>query len=154
MRPGIGLSVLLALATVQAAAADLFGRVVSIADGDTITVLVDTTQYRIRLSDIDAPERRQPWGTRARQMLSSMVFSKAVVVKPQTIDRYGRTVGRVFADDLDVNAEMVRQGFAWVYRRYSKDVALLRLEEEARAAGRGLWSQPPPVPPWEWRRSR
>jgi hypothetical protein len=110
-------------------------------------------QVRVRLGEIDTPESRQPYGTRARQELSELVFGKAVRVVVQDTDRYGRTVGRVYAGPVDVNAAMVRQGAAWVYRQYSRDPALLRLEAEAKAAQRGLWalSEAERTPPWEWR---
>ena len=106
-----------------------------------------------RLAEIDTPERRQPYGTRSRQALSDLVFGKAVRVTVQDTDRYGRTVGRVYTGPVDVNAEMVRKGAAWVYRQYSRDVGLLRLEAEARTARRGLWALPEAqrTPPWEWR---
>jgi endonuclease YncB( thermonuclease family) len=135
-------------------AAELTGRVVGLADGDTITILTsERQQVRIRLGEIDTPESRQPYGTRARQALSELVFGKDVRVVVQDTDRYGRTVGRVYAGPVDANAEMVRQGAAWVYRQYSRDAALLQLEAEAKAAKRGLWALPEAerTPPWEWR---
>jgi endonuclease YncB( thermonuclease family) len=137
-----------------ARAAELTGRVVGITDGDTLTVLQETRQQtRLRLAEIDTPEAGQPYGNRARQVLSDLVFGKSVRVVVQDTDRYGRTVGRVYAGAVDVNAEMVRQGAAWVYRQYSRDRSLLRLEEEARQARRGLWALPEAqrTPPWEWR---
>lgn len=134
--------------------AELIGRVVGLADGDTITILTpDRRQVRIRLGEIDTPESRQPYGTRARQALSDLIFGKDVRVTVQDTDRYGRTVGRVYEGRVDVNAEMVRQGAAWVYRQYSRDASLLQLEAEAKAARRGLWALPEAerTPPWEWR---
>ncbi|WP_229682815.1 thermonuclease family protein [Siccirubricoccus deserti] len=126
---------------------------VGITDGDTLTLLTDRQEVRIRLSEIDTPERGQPYGTRARQTLSDLAFGKLVRVVVHDTYRYGRTVGRIFAGSQDVNAEMVRRGAAWVYRRYSGDLALLRLEQAARAERRGLWALPEAerVPPWEWR---
>ncbi|MFC7738273.1 thermonuclease family protein [Roseomonas sp. GCM10028921] len=107
----------------------------------------------MRLGEIDTPERRQPYGTRARQAFSDLVFGKEVRVVVQDTDRYGRTVGRVHAGRVDVNAEMVRKGAAWVYRQYSRDAGLLRLEAEARTAWCGLWALPEAqrTPPSEWR---
>lgn len=151
----IGLVITL-LAAGQVLAADVQGRVVSISDGDTLTVLTaQQHQVRIRLSDIDAPERRQPYGDRSRQALAELAFGRNVRVEVRDTDRYGRTVGRIFAGTVDVSAEMVRRGAAWVFRRYSHDPMLLRLEAEARAARRGLWSLPSAeqVAPWEWRRN-
>lgn len=161
-RAGIarGLAIALAAFWLQAqgvaAAADLSGRVVGIADGDTLTLLTpEKRQVRVRLAGIDTPERAQPYGSRARQELSDLAFGKEADVAVQDNDRYGRTVGRVRTGGLDVNAEMVRRGAAWVYRQYNRDPSLPALETEARAAGRGLWALPEAqrVPPWEWRRA-
>ena len=135
-------------------AATLVGRVVKIADGDTLTIVIDDRQEKIRLSDIDTPERKQPYGTRAKQALAELTFGKTVTVSTTTRDRYGRVIGHITADGVDVNAELVRLGFAWVYRRYSKDAELLHLEEIARDEGLGLWADSNPIPPWEWRRGR
>lgn len=128
------------------------GRVVGVSDGDTITVLVGGhKQIKVRLAEIDAPEKSQAFGQRTKQSLSDMVFGKTVRVEQRDVDRYGRVVGRVFIGGTDVNAEQVRQGMAWVYRQYLRDTALLTVEKEAREARRGLWSDPHPVPPWEYR---
>ena len=148
------LAALLAVAPPAALAAEVAGRVVGITDGDTLTVLdAANRQVRVRLAEVDTPESGQPYGDRARQALSDLAFGKAVRVAVVDTDRYGRTVGRVSAEGRDVNAEMVRRGAAWVFRRYSDDPGLLRLEAEARAARRGLWALPEAerVPPWEWR---
>jgi endonuclease YncB( thermonuclease family) len=137
-----------------AAAAELLGQVVSIHDGDTLTLLTqDYKQFRVRLAGIDAPESRQPYGARAQQVLSSLSFRQRVRVVVEDTDRYGRAVGRVWAGSLDLNAELVRRGAAWVYRQYNRDPALPPLEAEARAARRGLWALPASeqVPPWAWR---
>jgi endonuclease YncB( thermonuclease family) len=125
-QPAAALWVLLAalvlLFAQTAAAEDLKGRVVSITDGDTLTLLTNRReQVRIQLAEIDTPERGQPHGTRARQSLSALAFGKPVRVVVQDTDRYGRTIGRVFAGAQDVNAEMVRRGAAWAYRHYSDD---------------------------------
>lgn len=142
---------------VSAEATELRARVIGITDGDTITVLTEQRgQVRVRLAEIDAPERRQPFGDRARQMLSRFAFERRVRIVVTGTDRNGRLIGRVFVGILDVNAEMVGRGGAWVFRRYSNDPALLRLEAEAREARRGLWGLPEAqrVPPWEWRENR
>jgi endonuclease YncB( thermonuclease family) len=145
---------ILLLATQAAFAVEITGRVVGITDGDTLTILNEARQQvRVRLAEIDTPEARQPYGNRARQALSNLVFGKTVRVVVQDTDRYGRTVGRIHAGAADVNAEMVRQGAAWVYRQYSRGPSLLRLEAEARAARRGLWALPEAqrAAPWDWR---
>ncbi|WP_337287213.1 thermonuclease family protein [Candidatus Methylomirabilis sp.] len=128
------------------------GRVVGVSDGDTITVLMGGhKQIKVRLAEIDAPEKSQAFGQRSKQSLSDMIFGKSVRVEQRDVDRYGRVVGRVFIGGTDVNAEQVRQGMAWVYRQYLRDTTLLTVEKEAREARRGLWSDPHPVPPWEYR---
>jgi endonuclease YncB( thermonuclease family) len=146
------------IAAVQPAFAErIAGRVVGVADGDTLTVLAEGhRQVRVRLAGIDAPERRQPYGTRARQALSALAFGRSAQVEVEEIDRYERAVGRVRVGGRDVNAEMVRRGAAWVYTRYNRDPSLVPLEAEARAARRVLWALPEAerVPPWEWRAAR
>ena len=135
----------------------IVGKVVAVADGDTITVLEKRTQYRIRLYGIDAPERGQDFGNRARQFVAAMVFGKQVRVVKHDVDRYGRIVGIVYVGDLCVNEELVRNGLAWVYRYYCKIPVCrdwLALESQARAGKGGLWSHPDPVPPWEFRRHK
>lgn len=141
------------LFVVQADARSVYeGRVVGVSDGDTITVLVGgRTQVKVRLAEIDAPEKSQAFGQRSKQSLSDMVFGKTVRVEQQDVDRYGRVVGRIFIGATDVNAEQVRQGMAWVYRRYARDKSLFTIEQEAKEARRGLWSDPHPMPPWEYR---
>ncbi|MBL6077729.1 thermonuclease family protein [Belnapia sp. T18] len=135
-------------------AADFAGRVVGITDGDTLTVLTaEREEVRVRLAEIDAPESSQPFGTRAKQALSSLAFGRQARVIVVDTDRYGRTVARVYVGGIDVNAEIVRQGTAWVYGRYSRDPVLLGLESGARRTRQGLWILPESerVPPWEWR---
>jgi endonuclease YncB( thermonuclease family) len=133
----------------------IVGRVVGVTDGDTITVLTaDRVQFKVRLNEIDTPESRQPWGSRAKEALGDKVFGKTVDVQVSGTDRYGRTLGRVLVEGRDVNREMVREGHAWVYRQYMTDSSLLEDEAYARERGLGLWSLPEAekVPPWEWRR--
>lgn len=133
--------------------------VVGITDGDTVTLLVDDngqrSQVRLRLTEIDTPERAQPWGTRARQALADKVFRRQVRIMSAGEDRYGRMLGRIYLDGRDINREMVREGHAWAYRQYLSDDSLLADERRAREAGAGLWSLPQAqqVPPWEWRRN-
>ena len=136
------------------ARAELAGPVVAVLDGDTIDVLIDRQPVRVRLAQIDAPEKRQAFGTRARQALASMVFQQSVKVIDTGRDRYGRVLGTVFVSGKNINAAMVEQGMAWVYRQYAKDQALFALEEDARKHGRGLWVDANPIPPWEYRRPK
>lgn len=143
-----------ALALSFPAWADFTGEVVGIADGDTITVLRDQQPVKVRLAEIDAPEKAQAFGNSSKQALSALVFRKQVIVVEQGSDRYKRTIGRVYQGDVDVSAEQVKQGMAWVYRKYSKDKNLLPLEENAKSQRLGLWADVNPVPPWKWRHSK
>lgn len=129
-------------------------KVVEIMDGDTVGALrIDTRGYvKIRLAEIDAPEKAQAFGNQSKKSLSDLVFSKVVRVNVQTTDRYGRLVARLYAGETDVNAAQLRAGLAWVYTQYSRDAKLPPIEAEARAARRGLWSDAHPVAPWEFRR--
>jgi endonuclease YncB( thermonuclease family) len=138
------------------ASAEIHGRVVGISDGDTFTLLTaEKQQLKIRLAEIDAPESGQPYGQKSKQALSDLIFGEDVLVRVQTTDRYGRTVGRPYVGNLDICEEMVRMGAAWAYREYLRDRGLLTLEAEAKAQERGLWglSEAQNTPPWEWRRS-
>ena len=148
----IGLTLL--ATAVLAAGRVLEGRVTRVIDGDTIEVLVEKRPIRVRVAGIDTPERGQPWASRSKQALSERVFGKEVRVIEVTVDGYGRTIGEVYADNVCVGCELVRDGHAWVYRRFTDDAVLLQLEDAAREAQRGLWSLPETerVAPWEWRR--
>lgn len=135
--------------------ANFTGKVVGVLDGDTIEVLHDGHAERVRLNGIDCPEKGQPFGKKAKQFTSTMVFGKEVDIQVLGFDRYGRTIGDVMlGDGRNLNRELVRAGFAWWYRKYSKDFTLGDLEDEARLAKQGLWADPNPVPPWEWRKAR
>ena len=147
----LGLVALLALWLGVVHADELSGKVVAVADGDTLTVLVDNRQVKVRLTEIDAPEKNQPFGTRSRQSLADMAFGRVVRVVTHGKDRYGRTLGRIYVGQHDINAEQLRRGMAWVYDRYVSDRDLYQIQEEARAARRGLWHDQAPLPPWEWR---
>ncbi|MVF24263.1 thermonuclease family protein [Methylocaldum sp. BRCS4] len=131
------------------------GKVVGISDGDTITILDSSrTQHRVRLHQIDAPEKRQDFGEASKQSLSDLVFDKQVTVEVVDRDRYRREVGTVWVEGMDANLEQIKRGLAWAYRRYARDPAYRAAEERARSARRGLWSQPNPIPPWEFRHKR
>ena len=137
-------------------AEELTGKVVGVVDGDTIDVLVDKTPVRIRLYGIDCPEKGQDFGTQAKKLASELAFGKTVKVNVLSVDRYDRKVGDVILPDgKNLNHEMVRAGLAWWYREYApKDDTLRDLESRARAAKKGLWSHPNPIPPWEFRKVR
>ena len=154
MKPFTTIAILLlALAISFSAWADFTGRVVGVADGDSITVLRDRKQVKVRLADIDAPERAQPFGNQSRQALEALVKGQEVRVVERGHDRFHRTLGKVYRGELDVNAEQVRQGMAWVLRQHARNAALAWIEAEAREQKRGLWRESKPVPPWEWRKA-
>jgi len=133
--------------------ATITGRVVGVHDGDSITLLTDAKQQiKVRLDGIDAPELSQPHGQKAKVTLSGMVMSRQVTLEDKGTDRYKRTLGVVKVNSQNVNLEMVRLGYAWHYLKYNKDKALADAEKEARKGKRGLWADPSPVPPWDWRR--
>lgn len=149
----------LLLATTGAVADTLRGQVVGISDGDTITVLDDTKkQHKIRLSGIDAPEKGQPFGDRSKQSLAGMVFRKQVVVGWHKYDRYRRVIGKVLLDGRDVNFAQVSAGLAWHYKDYQREQspadrrAYAEAEHKARVAHVGLWRDPSPIAPWDFRR--
>ena len=139
-------------------AGDLHGRVVRVVDGDTVVVLDEQrAQHKVRLAGIDAPERGQAFGTRAKQRLSALVGGQTVTVHWHKEDRYGRIVGKLIVDGQDADLEMVRSGFAWWFRKYADEQSAedRRRYEAAEAAARGerlgLWTDPEPMAPWDWR---
>lgn len=153
----------------------LSGRVVGVHDGDTITVLdanPNHKQYKVRLAGIDAPESKQAFGTRSKESLSQMVFGKDVNIDWDKRDRYGRIVGKVWTTPestcrtaacpktLDANLAQLTVGMAWHYKQYEKEQSAEDRERyafaevEAKARKAGLWSDPRPTPPWEWRRQK
>lgn len=147
------------LASLPSVADTLQGRVVGIADGDTVTVLDSSnTQFKIRLMGIDAPEKKQAFGNRAKQSLSELVFNKQVTVEYSKKDKYGRTVGKIVVDGIDANLELVKTGLAWHYKKYQNEQSIndrsiyAQAEEQARAEKRGLWFDNVPIAPWEWRK--
>ena len=135
-------------------AADYTGKVVAVIDGDTIEVLHHQHPERIRLSGIDCPEKGQAYGQKAKQAASALAFGKEVTVQTHGLDKYKRTLGDVLLlDGTNVNHTLVKDGWCWWYRKYAPgNTALEGLETEAREARKGLWADPQPVPPWEWRK--
>lgn len=134
------------------------GTVVKIADGDTITILdAQNVQHKIRLQGIDAPERRQDFGAVSREHLGSLVFGKHVRVEYEKVDKYGRLVGKVWIDGNDECLEQLKAGLAWHYKDYEKEQPpadrqlYASAEQEARGQKRGLWKDPTPTPPWDFR---
>lgn len=135
--------------------ADFTGRVVGVADGDTLSVLHDGKAERVRLNGIDCPEKGQAFGAQAKAVTSAMAFGKEITVRPANLDKYGRTIADVvLPDGRTLNRELVALGLAWWYRKYSTDESLGHLEVGARVAKKGLWADPEPIPPWAFRRQQ
>jgi micrococcal nuclease len=139
-----------------APAAEFTGPVVSVLDGDTIEVLHNQHPERIRLSGIDCPEKGQAYGQRAKHTASALAFGKDITVQTHGHDKYTRTLGDVILPDgMNLNQELVKQGACWWYQKYApRDAVLEGLEKDAREGRKGLWADPQPVPPWEWRKRR
>lgn len=142
-------------------AATITGRVVAVADGDTITVLDNTnTQHKIRLAGIDAPEKKQAFGNVSKKSLSDLVYGKQVEVDWQKQDRYGRTVGKVVINGVDANLEQIKRGMAWFYSKYQNELIMddrlsyLHAHESAQAAREGLWVDKEPMAPWDFRKAQ
>lgn len=108
----------------------------------------------MRLAEIDAPEKAQPFGNRSRQSLAELCFQTEAVIRTEKKDRYGRSVARVECRGKDASAHQVATGMAWAFTRFLTDPEIKRLQDAARAAGLGLWSEPEAVAPWEWRRQK
>ena len=153
---GLILMVVLCLSVAHAEVIE--GRVVRIVDGDTIVVELQRVRHKVRLSGIDTPERNQPWGDSATREMRRLVAGKGVAVDWYKRDRWGRLIGNVFVDGQDVGLLMVERGMAWHFKRYADEQtpadrdAYSAAEKAAQGARRGLWSDPEPVPPWEWRK--
>ena len=149
----------LALLCGSTQAATLSGRVVKVSDGDTITVLTGRTQHRIRLSGIDAPEIKQPFGQASRKHLASMIAGQAVTVEWHKRDKYGRIVGKVWHGTTDAGLSQIRNGFAWHFKRYQIEQTLddredyAEAEDHAKQGRVGLWKDNDPNEPWAWRKA-
>jgi endonuclease YncB( thermonuclease family) len=149
------------LLTIKLQAATLQGKVVSVADGDTLTVLDDNkNQHKIRLKGIDAPEKAQAFGQKSKQSLNQLAHSKMVTVEFEKKDKYGRTVGKVLLNGTDVCLEQIKLGMAWHYKQYQSEQSkedrdtYAQAEQTARAQVVGLWKDKSPSPPWEFRQQR
>lgn len=155
MTPRVTFLVLLLLVS-RAEAFSFTSPVVGVIDGDTIDILHNGKAQRIRLYGIDCPEKGQPFGKVAKWATSALVFGRTVTVQGHGKDKYKRLVADVLlADDTSVNHKLVKDGWCWWYRKYAPDDAVLEaLETEAREAKRGLWIDPRPIPPWEWRKRK
>ena len=154
----IAAGVALCLQSVLGSAGTLTGLCIAVPDGDTIVVRdANRRRFEVRLQGIDAPEKDQRFGSLARRNLTSLVYRKQVEVDWSKEDKYGRLVGRVYVGDIDVNLTQADAGMAWAYREFLHEMSardqklFVEAEEGARHEGRGLWRDPRPMPPWEWR---
>ena len=133
--------------------AEIKGKVIAVSDGDTITVLdeMDQGKFKIRLDKIDAPEKKQAFGNKVRQYLSSCVSGRDVTVRFRAVDRYGRIIGIVFCGGIEINLAMVQNGYAWHYCFYDKTPAYIQAEKQARSEKKGLWADSAPENPQQFR---
>jgi len=138
LRPGSGL--------------EFTARIIAVLDGDTVLVRRASGLLKIRLAEIDAPEKAQTFGETSKRSLSDMVLGKQVNIAGETMDQYGRLVAHLSINGMDVNAEQIRRGMAWEYSNYHSNKVLIALQNEAKQAPRGLWALINPTPPWEWRK--
>jgi endonuclease YncB( thermonuclease family) len=162
------LALALSLAAWAAVAETIEGRVIGVADGDTITLLLVSgttkTPRKIRVSGIDAPEKAQAFGAVAKDAMSQLAFGSDATAECRTVDRYGRSICLVRVKGIDVGLRMIELGLAWHYKKYAntqpreESASYALLETASRAAKRGLWrdldTDAPPVPPWDWRRAQ
>jgi len=144
------------LYAVPAAAEHIPGKLIKVVDGDTIHLLIDGKKERIRLAEIDTPEKEQAYGLESTAALSALLSFGDITIRLTDIDRYKRWVAHVYIDKRWVNLTMVKQGHAWVYTRYATSKPLFDAEQQARAQLLGLWQTPATdlMPPWEWRQAR
>ena len=119
---------------------ELIGKVVKVSDGDTVTILTsDKTQHKIRLNDIDAPEKKQAFGNKSKDNLAKYIAGKTVTVQYQKKDKYKRILGTIYYNNTDINLQQVKDGYAWVYKKYSNNQTYYKAERTARDKRIGLW---------------
>ena len=134
---------------------ELIGKVVKVSDGDTVTILTsDKTQHKIRLNDIDAPEKKQAFGNKSKDNLAKYIAGKTVTVEYQKKDKYKRVLGTIYYNNTDINLQQVKDGYAWVYKKYSNNQTYYKAEKLARDKRIGLWIDKNPLEPWEFRRKK
>lgn len=129
----------------------LAGKVVAVLDGDTLELMESGKAIRVRLANIDAPEKSQPYGQASKQSLSDMCYGRDAQLQKQSIDQYGRTVGIIMCGGIEANRAQVERGMAWVYTMYNRDPSLVQLQNNAKQVSSGLWRDANPTPPWDYR---
>ncbi|OTQ73217.1 nuclease [Gilliamella apicola] len=148
------LSIALFFIVINQVHADLNGKIVKVIDGDTVDILTPEKQkIRVRLLDIDAPESRQAYGNASKKYLASLIAGKSVFIKENKKDIYQRTLGTIYLEQININAKMVENGFAWAYRYKGvvNNNNMLKLESKAKQNKKGLWKDKHPIAPWEFR---
>lgn len=151
----LSLSAAVVLFSLNATAETINGRVIRVADGDTVTFLPNNgKKFQVRLNGIDAPEKKQPFSKVSKKSLASLCANGSASVETTKKDKYGRSIGNLYCNGVLTNEYQVSNGLAWVYRKYSKDARLLQLEANAKTNYLGLWNDPSPTPPWEWRKAK
>ena len=134
---------------------ELIGKVVKVSDGDTVTILTsDKTQHKIRLNDIDAPEKKQAFGNKSKDNLAKYIAGKTVTVQYQKKDKYKRVLGTIYYNNTDINLQQVKDGYAWVYKKYSNNQTYYKAEKIAKDKKVGLWIDKNPISPWEFRKKK
>lgn len=145
---------LLLLFPILLSAHTLKGKIIRVSDGDTVILLdSDNAQHKIRLHGIDAPENGQPYGDKSKEHLSDLILGKTVSIEWKKKDQYKRILGVIYLGDVNINAEMIRSGYAWNYK-YSKDKYYIKLQEKAKAEKKGLWKDKNAIDPWQWRKEK
>lgn len=141
------------------AMAQITGKVIGVTDGDTVKVLDENfTEYVVRVADVDCPEKSQPFWSRAKWFTSNEIFGKSVRIEPkdptQAKDRYGRIIGYILYNKKNLSHELLKAGLAWHYKYYSNDSLMAQIEQEAKDQKIGLWSDPNPINPYLWRKTK
>lgn len=149
------LTLFICLATSPLQAQEMNVQIIGVVDGDTVLVLDEhkTSQFKVRLDQIDAPEKAQPYGQKAKQFLSSLIYKKRVSLLKKGQDRYNRTIGEITLNGKNVNLLMVQEGYAWAYHKYVTNPEYTKAERKAMQQRKGLWKDKNPIPPWQWRRT-
>ena len=148
------LAIVLFFIVISQVQADFNGKVVKVIDGDTVDILTPKKQkVRVRLLDIDAPDSRQAYGNASKKYLASLIAGKSVFIKENKKDIYQRTLGTIYLEQININAKMVENGFAWAYRYKGvvNNNNMLKLESKAKQNKKGLWKDKHPIAPWEFR---
>ena len=134
---------------------ELKGKIIHISDGDTVHLLTDNKEkIKIRLNDIDAPESKQAFGNKSKENLKKYIYQKNVVVEYKNKDKYKRVLGIIYYQNRDINLQQVKDGYAWVYKKYSKNPNYFKAEKDARNKRLGLWYDKKPIEPWEFRKNK